>query len=254
MIIAIDFDNTITVGNNFPKIGKVRKNAIEVIKNLQKHGHKCFLWTCRAGKYLEDAKNFLESKGLVMEGYNVSELDSVNNGRKPIADIYIDDCNIFTKSIDWKQIEKYILSDEKNIQNLIEKRRETFKEKIGNLKGAIIENADFSLKVKFNGFSINKLSCNKSLKKSLESGFTIDEHFTAAENIKTIFENATIYSSTYGRINDNEFQEKYYGYYFLNFEKTKIAYLTIILRSELKNVSVNKVSIIDMYLSKEKID
>lgn len=254
MIIAIDFDNTITVGNNFPKIGKVRKNAIEVIKNLQKHGHKCFLWTCRAGKYLEDAKNFLESKGLVMDGYNVSELDCVNNGRKPIADIYIDDCNIFTKSIDWKQIEKYILSDEKNIQNLIEKRRETFKEKIGNLKGAALENESYGIKIKFNGYSINKLSCNKSLKKSIVNGFAIDEHFKAAENIKTIFENAIIYNSSYDRLSDKEFEEIYDGYYFLNLEKTKIAYLTIKIRGELKYLNINNVAIIDMYLSKEKID
>ena len=72
MVIAIDFDGTITKENCFPKIGEIRKNAVEVIINLQKHGHKCFLWTCREGKYLEDAKNFLNSKDL-FEYSNVFE-------------------------------------------------------------------------------------------------------------------------------------------------------------------------------------
>ena len=120
MVIAIDFDGTITVNNAYPNIGELRPHVIEAIKNIQSHGHKCFLWTCRGGKELEEAKQCLEKHGLIMDGYNESPLDYINPScRKPIADLYIDDRafpvpfsprnpenNFF---MDWKFIEDCIL-------------------------------------------------------------------------------------------------------------------------------------------------
>ena len=47
MVIAIDFDGTITDKNIFPEISELRPHVVEAIKNLQAHGHKCILWTCR---------------------------------------------------------------------------------------------------------------------------------------------------------------------------------------------------------------
>ena len=92
MTIAIDFDGTITRKNNYPNIGEFRPYVIEAIKHIQSKGHKCFLWTCRGGKELEEAKQSLESKGLILDGYNESPLDYINPScRKPIADLYIDD-------------------------------------------------------------------------------------------------------------------------------------------------------------------
>lgn len=38
MIIAVDFDGTI-VDDKYPKIGKLRENAIEVLKKLKEEGH-----------------------------------------------------------------------------------------------------------------------------------------------------------------------------------------------------------------------
>lgn len=90
-VLMIDFDGTITKKNNFPNIGELREGAIESIKKLQEHGFICCLWTCRTGKTLEMAKNFLESKGLFMDYYNESPNDRINGGRKPIADVYIED-------------------------------------------------------------------------------------------------------------------------------------------------------------------
>ena len=109
MVIAIDFDGTITERNEFPHIGKIREHAIEAIKNLQKHGHKCVLWTCRFGVSLAAAREKLQELGLILDGYNESpyELDS----RKIVADVYIDDKNVFmVDGVDWYKIEKYILS------------------------------------------------------------------------------------------------------------------------------------------------
>lgn len=91
-VAMIDFDGTITLRNEFPNIGELRPGALEGIKTLQAHGWKCCLWTCRHGEYLEMAKNFLESHGVLMDGYNTSPYDDRYLGaRKPIADVYIDD-------------------------------------------------------------------------------------------------------------------------------------------------------------------
>ena len=109
MIIAIDFDGTITEKNEFPKIGKAREHVFEAIKNFQKHGHVCILWTCRHGKTLIDAIEFLRDNGVEMNAYNdnVYDLDT----RKIVADVYIDDKNIFMDdNVDWYKIENYILS------------------------------------------------------------------------------------------------------------------------------------------------
>ena len=49
MIIAIDFDGTITKEHRYPRIGVVDTKAIEVIKKL-KRKHTICLWTCRDGE------------------------------------------------------------------------------------------------------------------------------------------------------------------------------------------------------------
>ena len=196
MVIACDFDGTITKENLFPKIGEIRKNAIEVIKNLQHHGHKVFLWTCREGQYLEDAKKFLESKGLVMDGYNISPYDHINNGRKAIADLYIDDCNIQMKGtgFDWKRIESIILSEQKNNFAKIEMLRDNFRQHIGMYCRKEFCNKVHEVHFIFNKLSINKIGCLKSVNNSVVNGFTPEEHFEAAENIKGLFEHAYMVS------------------------------------------------------------
>lgn len=109
MVIAIDFDGTITERNEFPYIGKLREHAVDAIKNIQAHGHKCVLWTCRYGISLEAAKDRLKKEGITLDGYNES-LYSLPT-RKIVADVYIDDRNVFMLGkVDWYEIEKYILS------------------------------------------------------------------------------------------------------------------------------------------------
>ena len=156
------------------------------------HGHKCFLWTCREGKYLEDAKNFLESKGLYLDGYNVSPLDHVNNGRKPIADIYIDDHNMFNKCVDWKRIENYILYGSMNDTEKIERLREQFKRNVSVLCRKVFYNKKYGMKFVFNKLSVNKLGCLKSINTSIKNGFTVEKHFEVAARIKDLFERSDI--------------------------------------------------------------
>ena len=109
MVIAIDFDGTITDKNIFPEIGEPREYAFEAIHNLQTAGHKIILWTCRYGKSLLEAINWLAKYNIKLDAYNenIYSLDS----RKVVADVYIDDKNVFmVDNVDWHKIEEYILS------------------------------------------------------------------------------------------------------------------------------------------------
>ena len=109
MVIAIDFDGTITDKNIFPEIGAFKEHALEAIKNFQEHGHKVVMWTCREGIYLDDAKIALHRKGVFLDGYNYSPYQL--QSRKIVADVYIDDKNVFmVDKVDWYKIEEYVLS------------------------------------------------------------------------------------------------------------------------------------------------
>ena len=109
MVIAVDFDGTITDKNIFPEIGEFKEHALEAIQNFQKAGHKVVLWTCREGTYLDDAKNALFRKGIFLDGFNYSPYQL--QSRKIVADVYIDDKNVFmVDNVDWYKIEEYILN------------------------------------------------------------------------------------------------------------------------------------------------
>ena len=103
--IAVDFDGTLVEGNNYPRIGKLKPYAKQVIQELQERGNYVYLWTCREGQALEDAKNFLEENGIELDGYN----EGPSTGSpKLIADVYIDDVaypNNF--DIDWEDVAGY---------------------------------------------------------------------------------------------------------------------------------------------------
>ena len=119
MVIAIDFDGTITDKNIFPQIGEFKEHAIEAIKNFQKHGYKVVMWTCREGVYLDDAKIALHRKGVFLDGYNYSPYQL--QSRKIVADVYIDDKNVFmVDDVDWYKIEEYILSLNDRSSRIIE--------------------------------------------------------------------------------------------------------------------------------------
>lgn len=108
MVIAVDFDGTISDKNIFPEIGKFKEHAIDALKNLQEHGHKIVLWTCREGDHLDAARIALEYEGLILNGYNYSPYQL--QSRKIVADVYIDDKNVFmVDNVDWYKIEEYIL-------------------------------------------------------------------------------------------------------------------------------------------------
>ena len=110
MIIAIDFDNTLCVGQLFPNIGSPRLWLIEKAIQWKLAGHKLIMWTCRedvfpgepcvfpVGNHLSDAIEFCRSYGLEFDAINQSIDEMSNSGlkfsRKIFADVYIDDKSV----------------------------------------------------------------------------------------------------------------------------------------------------------------
>ena len=98
MIFAIDFDGTI-VEDRYPEIGELKPEAQRFIEELQRRDDKWILWTMRAGRYLNEAEDFLYKHDLIPDAVN-DNLPEVKakwpgnpNPRKIFADVYIDDRN-----------------------------------------------------------------------------------------------------------------------------------------------------------------
>ncbi len=94
--IAIDFDGTI-VEHDYPKIGKEMLFAFATIKELQKKGHKCILFTYRTGELLDEAVEYCRKNGVEFYAVNKNypeEKETDNTPRKLNVDIFIDDRNV----------------------------------------------------------------------------------------------------------------------------------------------------------------
>ena len=98
-IVAIDYDGTMTRSMSYPDVGELRDCLVELVKELKQNGVVTILWTCRAGKDLDDAVTYLKSKGVefdyINEGYppNVEAYKEIGLSPKIGADIYYDDKN-----------------------------------------------------------------------------------------------------------------------------------------------------------------
>lgn len=79
-ILACDFDGTLaTYGpGQWPTIGKPIKPVIDKVKKLKAEGWQIILWTCRSGKYLEEAVEWCRNLGL--------EFDEVNKNTRAITE------------------------------------------------------------------------------------------------------------------------------------------------------------------------
>ncbi len=96
-IIAVDFDGTI-VEDAYPGIGKPKPFAFEVLKQLERDGHRLILWTVRIGKELSEAVEFCKKNGVDFYAVNANFPDEVYErramSRKVKAEIFIDDRNV----------------------------------------------------------------------------------------------------------------------------------------------------------------
>lgn len=97
MIIAVDFDGTISRGE-YPAIGGEQPYAGEVLRKLHGQGHYIIIWTCRCGVPLLNAINWLLERNIPFDRINDHNPDNVakygEGGNKVYAHCYIDDKNI----------------------------------------------------------------------------------------------------------------------------------------------------------------
>ena len=92
--IAVDFDGTLCE-SDWPNIGMAKRDMIDALLDLQKRGAIIILWTCREGRALEQALEWLGRQGLKPDYIN-ENAESIkrhfgNDPRKVSADYYIDD-------------------------------------------------------------------------------------------------------------------------------------------------------------------
>ena len=102
-IIAIDFDGTISIVDDYPNCGKIRKYAKRVINFMYKLGIKIVIWTSRDMAYNQDEKQIYDHLTPMLEFLDNNDVhyDSINksvqfspfpyDSRKIYAHMYVDD-------------------------------------------------------------------------------------------------------------------------------------------------------------------
>lgn len=96
-IIAVDFDDTLCF-SDWPNLGEPNLPLINYLQLQKNAGSRIILWTCRAGKPLEDAIEWCKHYGLIFDAINDNLPEIIelygNNSRKITCDVYIDDRNM----------------------------------------------------------------------------------------------------------------------------------------------------------------
>ena len=89
--IGIDFDGTM-VEHKYPKLGEPIDEALEVVHDLMKAGHKIILYTMRSREGLAEAVEYLEEEGVELYGVNDNKTQHYwTKSPKIFCNIYIDD-------------------------------------------------------------------------------------------------------------------------------------------------------------------
>lgn len=89
VVVAVDFDNTITVGSVYGTTGRISRRSVWWLRKIRRLGCKMVLWTTREGTDLDEAAEMLDSVGLAFDYVNAYPLRGC--ARKVNADVYIDD-------------------------------------------------------------------------------------------------------------------------------------------------------------------
>lgn len=93
MIIAVDFDGTITKESKWPELGEPNMPFINELIRRRNNGDKLILWTCRNGDLLQAAINFCKTFGLEFDAVNENLpeiIETYGGSRKIFADLYVD--------------------------------------------------------------------------------------------------------------------------------------------------------------------
>jgi hydroxymethylpyrimidine pyrophosphatase-like HAD family hydrolase len=93
-IIAVDFDGTLCE-DAYPSIGSIKHETFLYCQMEKAKGAILILWTCRSGKALLEAEQWLALTGLEFDYVNVNAAEAIakfgEDPRKIYADEYIDD-------------------------------------------------------------------------------------------------------------------------------------------------------------------
>lgn len=100
IIIAIDFDDTITNKSEYPVTGSLNKRAEKYIRRFAKMGFTQVLWTGRTGHYYDEAVELIGKWNLPID---CSKYDG-----KPIADAYIDNKSYVFERVPWFRLYMYL--------------------------------------------------------------------------------------------------------------------------------------------------
>lgn len=120
-VIAVDFDGT-CVEHNYPAIGMDVEGAVDVLRTLNKHGHRIILNTMRSDQRLEAAVRWFRDRKIELWAVNRNpEQEQWTSSPKVYADIYIDDSAlgcplIFLEGVrrpvvNWSKVRQLLESD-----------------------------------------------------------------------------------------------------------------------------------------------
>ena len=98
-VVAIDFDNTITLNSTYKTTGTLNPIAKKIILKLKKMNCILILWTSREKEDLKEALNLIKKWKLPFDYIN--EYPLRGNSRKINVDMYIDDKN--PCGVQWKK-------------------------------------------------------------------------------------------------------------------------------------------------------
>lgn len=94
MIIAVDFDGT-CVEHDYPAVGMDVEGAVDVLRALNRKGHRLILFTMRSGAKLEAAVKWFRDRKIELWDVNHNpEQREWTESPKVYADIYIDDSSL----------------------------------------------------------------------------------------------------------------------------------------------------------------
>ena len=125
-IIAVDFDGTIVV-SDFPHIGEIKQNVVDMMRIWKQQGHTVVVWTCRTEEHLDDAIVFLAKNNIPYDAINTNHNSPYggNGGtfRKVYADVYLDDKSLNVDDLEGFNLDtlsmtnKSVLNDMKVLLN-----------------------------------------------------------------------------------------------------------------------------------------
>ena len=75
--------------------------------------------------------------------------------------------------------------------------RNNFRNAVGHERKKLFEKRENGIRFIFNRQSMNKIGCIKSINNSVVRGFTPEEHFITARNIKDLFEHSEVIAHHY---------------------------------------------------------